>query len=142
METGRSAGPRHPRRQRVVEICADRRQHVGVRGIGAIATFQVQQAQKRRLAFAARKAQRRELEQFVRERSHLGGAAGRRAGRRMLVEPQLVEELVAPRADRGIRELRDRRDDRRPPGGTRRGDPRDGHARFLDGRGQGGIGGR
>src|SRR3954471_21261427 len=47
MEARRSAGARHPRREGVVEICPDRGQHVGVRGIVAIATFQVEEAQER-----------------------------------------------------------------------------------------------
>src|SRR5207248_4867703 len=102
MEAGRSACPRHSRRQGMVEIRLHCQKHVGVRGIAAIPALEIEKAQERRRAFAARKAERRELEQPVRQRSQLGGAAGNRPGRWMLVEPQLVEELVAPRADRGI----------------------------------------
>jgi hypothetical protein len=131
VEAGRSARAGHPGGERVIEVRSHGGEDVAMGRIRGIAPLEVEEAQKRGLALLLPGAERSELEQAVREGPELRGAARRFALCRVLVEPELVEELVPARAERSVGELRDRRHHGRTAARGSRIGARNRDARFL-----------
>jgi hypothetical protein len=135
----RGTCPRHPGRERIVEEGFHRRHDFRMRGIRGLASLELEETREVMPALVSRRVERDVLQESVRERPQLRRAARRRAGRWMLVEAELVEKLVAARADGGVGKLRDGRDDGGgAPQRAHRG-PGDRDASLLDRGGERGI---